>query len=78
VLRRHCEREGRDYDAIVKTCAFRFDVAANGSKLSELLGQLRWLAHLGIQRVVGSVSGVERVTPLETIGREVIPAAASF
>ena len=29
-LRRHCEAEGRDYDAIEKTCAFAFDVGEDG------------------------------------------------
>ncbi len=31
VLRRHCEAEGRDYDAIEKTCVFAFDVGEDGS-----------------------------------------------
>jgi F420-dependent oxidoreductase-like protein len=41
VLRHHCEMEGRDYDAIEKTCAFRFDVGERGEKVEELIGQLR-------------------------------------
>src|SRR6266568_4433979 len=78
VLRRHCEAEGREYDSIEKTCMFVFDVGEDGSKVSELLGQLRWLAGVGIQTVFGVVPQVYRITPLEIIGREVIPAVADL
>ena len=78
VLRQHCEAEGRDYDAIEKTCMFAFDVGEDGSKVGELIGQLRWLAEMGIQTVLGVVPHVYRITPLEIIGREVIPAVADL
>jgi alkanesulfonate monooxygenase SsuD/methylene tetrahydromethanopterin reductase-like flavin-dependent oxidoreductase (luciferase family) len=74
VLHQHCEAEGRDYNVIEKTCMFAFDVGEDGSKVGELIGQLRWLASMGIQTVLGVVSHVYRITPLEIIGREVIPA----
>lgn len=81
VLRRYCEAEGRDYDAITKTCAFGFDVGEDGTdkaKVRELIERLRWLAGLGIQTVMGWVVHVDRITPLEVIGREVIPAIAEW
>jgi len=78
VLRQHCEAEGRDYDAIEKTCMFAFDVGEDGSKVGELIGQLRWLASMGIQTVLGVVPHVYRIEPLEVIGREVIPAVADL
>jgi F420-dependent oxidoreductase-like protein len=78
VLRQHCEAEGRDYDAIEKTCMFAFDVGEDGSKVGELIGQLRWLASMGMQTVLGVVPHVYRITPLEIIGREVIPAITSL
>ncbi len=78
ILRRHCEAEGRDYNAIEKTCAFAFDVGEDGSKVGELIEQLRWLASMGIQTVLGVVPHVYRVEPLEVIGREVIPAVAGL
>lgn len=73
-LRRFCDEEGRDYAAIEKTCPFAFDVGEDGEKVGELLGQLRWLAGMGIQTVIGFVPHVDRITPLEILGREVIPA----
>ena len=74
MLRRFCDEEGRDYDAIEKTCPFAFDVGQNGEKVGDLLQQVRWLAGMGIQTVFGFVPGVDRITPLEILGREVIPA----
>ncbi len=78
VLRRHCEAEGRDYDSIEKNCAFAFDVGENGEKVGEVIGGLRWLAGMGIETVIGFVPGVYRITPLEVIGHEVIPAVADL
>ncbi|WP_283133361.1 LLM class F420-dependent oxidoreductase [Rhizohabitans arisaemae] len=74
VLRAHCEREGRDYDEIEKTCLYAFD--ANDPK--KIVRELRILAASGVQTVIGSVADVWRVTPVEVIGREVIPAVAGL
>src|SRR5215203_1788351 len=71
VLRRH-------YDEIEKTCAFAFDVGERGEKVEDLIGQLRWLSGMGIETVIGFVPGVDRITPLEIIGRDVIPAVADL
>ncbi len=78
VLRRHCEDEGRDYDSIEKTCAFAFEVGENGERVGELIEGLRWLSDMGIETVIGFVPEVYRITPLEIIGREVIPAVAEL
>jgi F420-dependent oxidoreductase-like protein len=78
VLRKHCEAEGRDYSAIEKTCMFAFDVGEDGSQVDTLIGQLRWLASMGIETVLGVVPHVYRITPLEIIGREVISAVADL
>jgi hypothetical protein len=43
-----------------------------------VVGQLRWLASMGAQTVIGWVLGVDRITPIEVIGREVIPAVAEL
>jgi len=77
-LRRYCDEEQRDYDAIEKTCPFAFDVGENGEKVGDLMGQLRWLAGMGVQTVIGFVPHIDRITPLEILGREVIPAVAEW
>jgi alkanesulfonate monooxygenase SsuD/methylene tetrahydromethanopterin reductase-like flavin-dependent oxidoreductase (luciferase family) len=78
VLREHCEREGRDYDEIEKTCYFIFDVGEKGEKANEVIDQLGRLAEMGFQMAIGQVRDVWRLTPLEVIGSKVIPAVASL
>jgi len=82
VLRRHCDVEARDYNSIEKTCPFLFDVgeAPGGDpvKISELIERLRGLAGMGIQKVYGAVPHIDRISPLEVIGREVIPAVSEL
>ena len=78
LLRRLCDEVGRDYDAIEKTAPFGFDVGQDGSRAGEVVDKLRWLAGMGIQSVFGWVVGVDRITPLEVMAREVIPAVAEL
>ena len=78
VLRAHCEAVGRDYDAIEKTAMFHLDVGENGEKVDAIIGQLRWLAGMGIQTVIVGVKDVWRIKPLEIIGERVIPAVANL
>ena len=42
------------------------------------MDRLRWLAGLGVESVIGWVVGVDRIRPIEIMGREVIPAAAEL
>ena len=44
----------------------------------DVVNQLRWLSSLGIQTVLGWVVGVDRIDPIEVMGREVIPAVADL
>ncbi len=76
VLRAHCETEGRDYDSIMKTCTMGIDPGDSESKVDEVIDQLRKLQAMGIQMVTSSVRGVHNITPLEVIGRKIIPALA--
>jgi F420-dependent oxidoreductase-like protein len=77
-LRRYCDEEGRDYDAIEKTSPFAFDVGENGEKSDELLGQLRWLASMGIETVIGMVPRIQQIKPLELLGQKVIPVVTDI
>jgi F420-dependent oxidoreductase-like protein len=76
VLRGHCEAEGRDYDEIEKTVYFIFDVGPKGEKANEVVDQLGGLAEMGFSAAIGQVRDVWDITPLEVIGRKVIPAVA--
>src|SRR5262245_37572556 len=78
LLRRLCDEAGRDYDAIEKTAPFGFAVGEHGEKVPEVLEQLNWLAGMGVETVIGWVVGVDRIEPIEIMGREIIPAAAEL
>ena len=78
VLRGHCEAVGRDYDEIEKTVMVPLDPGEKGEKVDELLTQLQGLAKLGVQEAHGWVPRVSEITPLELLGREVVPAAKAF
>jgi alkanesulfonate monooxygenase len=78
VLQRHCDGEGRDYDEIEKTVIFRFDLGDDGERVDETLAELRRLAALGVHVAHGSVRDVWRLTPLQILGKEVVPAIADL
>ena len=75
VLRGHCEAVGRPYEEIEKTVMFSLDVGERGEKVDAVRGELERLAKLGVQEVHGWVPRVWELTPLEIIGRELVPVA---
>lgn len=75
VLRAHCEREGRNYDDIEKTVITGIDPTAG---VEDFLGQLRGWADLGIAEAHLTVEGVSTITPLQILGRDVIPVIADW
>jgi hypothetical protein len=79
VLRERCAAEGRDDETIEKTCTMlSLDVGENGIKTGEVIAGLRRLAGMGIQTVICSVKDAYTITPLEIVGREVIPAVSNL
>ena len=46
---------------------YAFDVDDGGPATRELIGQLQWLAGLGIDTVIGRVEGLEQRTPVELL-----------
>jgi F420-dependent oxidoreductase-like protein len=78
VLRRHCHDAGTDFDRIERTCAFAFTADDGGPETTELVDQLRWLAGLGIETVIGRVEADDPRPAIELLGRHVVPAAAEL
>jgi F420-dependent oxidoreductase-like protein len=78
VLKEHCEREGRDYDAIWKTVYYRLDPGRDGVRVPQMIEELGELAEAGVQGAIGGCRGVQYLEPLEIIGREVIPKVAGL
>jgi F420-dependent oxidoreductase-like protein len=72
VLREHCEREGRDYDAIEKTVYYVVDVGRGGDRAGEVVEQLGTLAEAGVQAAIGALRGVEDPATIEAVGDKVI------
>jgi len=73
VLRGHCEAVGRNYDDIQKTVLLRLDVGEDGTKAGEAVEQLGRFAEAGAQTAIGYLVGVDKMTPLEVVGRDVFP-----
>jgi F420-dependent oxidoreductase-like protein len=78
ILRQHCEREGRNYDEIQKTVITIMNVGRDGSQAGQLVEQLGRLSEAGAQMALGALIGVENVTPIEIMGREVITQVAGL
>lgn len=74
VLRRHCEKLGRDYAGIEKTTLSTVHLAAGWQQPKDVIEECRTLAELGIQHCIFNMPNVHEVAPLETFGRDIIPA----
>ena len=77
VLRRHCENVGRDYAEIEKTFLASVSITPDGARRSltpeAMVERLGRTAEVGAQHAIVGVRGVEDLSKLELIGREVIP-----
>ena len=78
VLREHCEREGRPYEEIEKTCVYPFDLGPDGERVEQTLADLRQLADLGIQVAHGRLEAVQEPRALELLGERIVPAVAAW
>lgn len=78
VLKAHCEREGRDYNDIEKTVLTVMNPGLKGENTGQLVDFFGQLADVGVQTVIGSIGQVDQITPIEAIGRDVIPQVANI
>ena len=78
VLKRHCDTVKRDYAEIEKTTLGTVHLAPGQMSASEVIEQCRALAGLGIQQAIFNMPNVHEIAPLETFGREIIPAVQAF
>lgn len=79
VLKRHCDALGRDYGEIEKTVLVPAGAGEGRLDMGRLIADCRAWSRMGIQHVIlSNVPGLERITPLESVGKEIIPAAASL
>ncbi|HEY1294181.1 MAG TPA: LLM class F420-dependent oxidoreductase [Chloroflexota bacterium] len=78
VLRRHCDAVGRDYASIEKTSMCMFDASGGSAAVASTIDALRGMADLGIQTVFLGVADVFRLSPLEVIAEQIMPAVADL
>ncbi len=78
VLERHCEEAGRDYGEIERTSLSTVHLAPDAMGVNDVVGTCRDLAGAGIQHAIFNMPNVHDIEPLETFGREVIPAVADL
>ena len=77
VLREHCQREGRNYDEIEKTI-IRPMGFGEGSSPDQVVQTLGEFAEAGVQTCIGALLGVESMTPIEIVARDIIPQIKKF
>jgi F420-dependent oxidoreductase-like protein len=71
VLRERCAEIGRPFDEIERTNLGRVDV--NQQTPAEILESFRSRAEVGVQHFIVSMTGVDDIRNIETMGRDVIP-----
>jgi F420-dependent oxidoreductase-like protein len=78
ILKRHCDEVGRDYNEIERTALNTVFIAPGQMTASDVINDCKSLADLGFQHIILGLPNVQDITPLEIIGKEVIPAVAGF
>ncbi len=78
VLREHCQAVGRPYEQIERTALNTVNLTPGGASAADVIAECRSLAELGFQHVIFNMPNVQELAPLETFGREIIPALAEL
>ena len=78
VLKRHCERENRDYDEIEVTVLCPMKVADDGLTPEDVVDMCEELAGIGVHQAIFNMVNDHEITPIRVIGSEVIPQIKQF
>jgi predicted alpha/beta-hydrolase family hydrolase len=78
VLKRHCDAVGRPYDEIERTSLSTLNLGAGAMTAAQVIEVCRDLADAGIQQAIFNMPNVHEITPLEVVGREILPAVAGL
>jgi F420-dependent oxidoreductase-like protein len=74
VLKQHCTALGRDYASIEKTTLGPAELADGKMTATDVIAQCQMLASLGVDHAIFNLPNVHEIKPLDTFGREIIPA----
>jgi F420-dependent oxidoreductase-like protein len=72
ILHEHCDVVGRNYAEVEKTVYFPIRIADNNTA-AQIVDTIGTFAEAGVQTLIGALVGVEQMTPIETVGRDIIP-----
>jgi len=78
ILKRHCVKVGRDYSEIEKTALSTIHLGQGKMSVKDVIEECHALAGIGIQHIIFNMPNTHEITPLETIGREIIPVVAEL
>jgi len=78
LIRRYCDEIGRPYGEIERTTLGTACLAPGAMSVQQVIETCRSLAAIGIQHAIFNMPNVSEIDPLETFGREIIPAVAEF
>jgi F420-dependent oxidoreductase-like protein len=76
VLRRHCDVIGRRFDDIERTAIGNIDLGKTGVR--QTIEYCRNVSAAGIQHLIVNMPGDHEIAPIETMGKDIIPAVAGF
>jgi F420-dependent oxidoreductase-like protein len=78
VLRQNCDAIGRPYDEIERTAIGRLDVGHSAVSVRQAIEYCRSVSDAGIEHLIFSIPDDYKITPIELIGKEIIPGVAEF
>jgi F420-dependent oxidoreductase-like protein len=78
VLRQNCDAIGRPYDEIERTAVGRLEVGHGAARARQAIEYCRSVSDAGIQHLIVSIPNDYEITPIELVGKEIIPAVAEF
>ena len=78
ILSRYCDQVRRSYDDIERTSLGTVHLSTGNTTPAEVIELCRSLASIGIQHAIFNMPNVADIKPLETFGREIIPAVAGL
>ena len=74
VLKKHCDRLGRDYNEIEKTTLGTVFIAPGQMSATDVIDECRSLAALGIQHCIFNMPNVHELAPLNVFRSDIVPA----
>ena len=76
-LKAHCESLGRDYNTVEKTSLSTVHLSGSDT-VESTLRRLEALSAMGFTHAIFNMPDVYEIAPLETFGKEIIPAVAGL